>query len=71
MRSTFAFGVGAIIGAALATLFAPKIGKQIRESLEEVTGSIERGRAKVREIACEAIRVAEGEGSGSTCPGRR
>ena len=59
MRSTVAFGVGAIIGAGLAILFAPKIGKQIQEGLDEVTGSIERGQAKVREIAVQAIRVAD------------
>ena len=59
MRSTVAFGVGAIIGAGLAILFAPRIGKQIQEGLEEVTGSIERGQAKVREIAGQAIRVAD------------
>jgi gas vesicle protein len=40
MKSTIAFGVGAAIGAGLVVIFAPKIGKQIRESLEEVTGSI-------------------------------
>jgi gas vesicle protein len=59
MKATIAFGIGAAIGAGLATIFAPKIGKQIREGLEEVTGSIERGQAKVREIAVEAIRVAD------------
>ena len=59
MRSTFAFGVGAIIGAALATLFAPRIGKQIREGLEDVTDGLERGQAKVREIADQAIQVAD------------
>jgi gas vesicle protein len=59
MKSTIAFGVGAAIGAGLAIIFAPKIGKQIREGLEEVTDSIERGEAKVREIAVEAIRVAD------------
>jgi gas vesicle protein len=59
MKSTIAFGLGAVIGAGLAILFAPKIGKQIQERLEEVTGSIERGQAKVREIAVQAIRVAD------------
>ena len=59
MRATFAFGVGAVIGAALATLFAPRIGKQIREGLEDVTGGLERGQAKVREIADQAIQVAD------------
>jgi len=59
MKSTIAFGLGAVIGAGLAMLIAPKIGKQIREGLEEVTDTIERGQAKVREIAVEAIRVAD------------
>jgi gas vesicle protein len=59
MRSAISFGVGAVIGAGLAIFFAPQIGKQIREGLEEVTGSIERGQAKVREIAGQAIRVAD------------
>jgi gas vesicle protein len=59
MKSIITFGLGAVIGAGLAILFAPKIGKQIREGLEEVTGSIERGQAKVREIAVQAIRVAD------------
>ena len=59
MKSTIAFGVGAIIGAGVAIFFAPKISNQIREGLEEVTDSIERGQAKVREIAGEAIRVAD------------
>jgi gas vesicle protein len=59
MKSVIAFGVGAVVGVGLAILFAPKIGKQIREGLEEVTGSIERGQAKVREIAVQAIRVAD------------
>ena len=59
MRSTVAFGVGAVIGAGLAIFFAPKIGKQIREGLEDVTGGLERGQAKVREIADQAIQVAD------------
>jgi gas vesicle protein len=60
MRSTIAFGVGAVIGAGLAMFFAPKSGEQMREALaEKVTGSIERGQAKAREIAGQAIRVAD------------
>jgi gas vesicle protein len=59
MRATFAFGVGAVIGAALATLFAPRIGKQIREGLEDVTGGLERGQARVREITDQALQVAD------------
>jgi gas vesicle protein len=60
MRSVIAFGVGAVIGAGLAMFFAPKSIEQIREGLaDKVTGSIERGQAKVREIAGQAIRVAD------------
>ena len=33
MRSTVAFGVGAIVGAGLAMLFAPKSIEQIRKGL--------------------------------------
>jgi gas vesicle protein len=61
MRSTtIAFGVGAVIGAGLAMFFAPKSGDKIREALaDKVTGSIERGQAKAREITGQAIRVAD------------
>ena len=60
MRSVLAFGVGAVIGAGVAMLFAPKSIEKIREGLaDKVTGSIERGQAKVREIAGQAIRVAD------------
>ena len=59
MKSVIAFGVGAVVGAGLAILYAPTIGDRIQEGLEEVTGSIERGQAKVHEMAGEAIRVAD------------
>ncbi len=60
MRSALAFGVGAVIGAGVAILFAPKSIEQIREGLTgKVTDSIERGQAKVREIAGKAVRVAD------------
>jgi gas vesicle protein len=61
MRSTtIAFGVGAVIGAGLVMFFAPKSGEKIREALaDKVTGSIERGQAKAREITGHAIRVAD------------
>jgi len=60
MKSTTAFAVGAAIGAGLATLFAPKSGERLREDLAgKVTGSVERGQAKAREIADKAIRVAD------------
>lgn len=60
MRSAIAFSVGAVIGVGLTVLFAPKSIEQIREGLaDKVTGSIERGQAKVREIAGGAIRMAD------------
>jgi gas vesicle protein len=59
MKSVIAFGVGAVVGAGLAIFYAPRIGDRIQEGLEEVTGSIERGQAKVHEMAGEAIRVAD------------
>ena len=60
MRSTIAFGVGAVVGAGLAMFFAPKFGDKIREGLaDKVTGSIERGQARIREFTGQAIRVAD------------
>jgi gas vesicle protein len=60
MKATIAFGVGAVIGAGLAMFFAPKSAEKIREALaDKVTGSIERGQAKAREITGQAIRVAD------------
>jgi gas vesicle protein len=60
MRSTVAFGVGAVVGAGLAMLFAPKSIEHIRKGLAgKVIDSIERGQAKVHEITSQAIRVAD------------
>ena len=66
MRSTISFGdglsfgVGLVIGAGVAMLFAPKYIGQMREDLTgKVTGSIERGQAKIRNITGQAIRVAD------------
>jgi gas vesicle protein len=60
MRSAIAFGAGAVIGAGVAMLFAPKSIEQVREGLaDKVTGSIERGQARIRSIAGQAIRVAD------------
>jgi gas vesicle protein len=60
MKSTIAFGVGAVIGAGVAMLFAPRSIEQVREGLAgKITGSIERGQARVREIAGQAIRVVD------------
>jgi gas vesicle protein len=59
MKSATTLVVGAMIGAGLAMLFAPRITK-IGGSLEnKVTDSIERGQAKVREITSQATRVAD------------
>jgi gas vesicle protein len=60
MRSAIAFVIGAALVAGLAMFFAPKSIEQIREGLAgKLTGSIERGQAKVREIAGGAVRVAD------------
>jgi gas vesicle protein len=59
MKSVIAFGVGAVVGVGLAIFYAPRIGDRIQERLEEVSGSIERGQAKVHDMAGEAIRVAD------------
>jgi gas vesicle protein len=60
MRSAIAFVIGATLGAGLVMFFAPKSIEQIREGLaSKVTGSIERGQAKVHEITGQAIRVAD------------
>ena len=59
MKSIIAFGVGAVVGVGLAMFYAPRIGDRIQERLEEVSGSIERGQAKVHDMAGEAIRVAD------------
>jgi gas vesicle protein len=58
MKSVIAFGLGAVVGAGLAIFYAPRIGDRIQKGLEEVSGSIERGQAKVHDMAGEAIRVA-------------
>ena len=59
MRLATTFAVGVVIGAALATLFAPRIN-EIRGSLEnKMNDSVERGQATVREITGQAIRVAD------------
>lgn len=59
MKLTTALGFGAAIGAGLAIIFVPRIKKQIQETLKEATGSIERGQARVHEIAGQAIRIAD------------
>ena len=60
MRSTIAFGIGAVVGAGLAMLFRPKSIELIRQDLaNRVNGSLEREQAKVREITSQAIRVAD------------
>jgi gas vesicle protein len=60
MKATVAFGVGAAIGAGLAMFFTPKSGEKIRQAVaDKVTGGIERGQAKARRIADQAIRVTD------------
>ena len=60
MRSTIAFGIGAVVEAGLAMLFRPKSIELIRQDLaNRVNGSLEREQAKVREITSHAIRVAD------------
>ena len=59
MKSIIAFGVGAVVGVGLAMFYAPRIGDGIQERLEKLSGSIERGQAKVHDMAGEAIRVAD------------
>ena len=51
MKAITAFGVGTVVGAAIATLFAPKSGEETLADLTNIAnGSIERGTAKAREI---------------------
>ena len=57
MKYAVAFGVGAVVGAGVALLFAPKYAER-KNWAAGVTGSIERGRAKAHEFADQAIRVA-------------
>jgi len=60
MKSTVAFSVGAIVGAGLAMLLRPKSIELMREGLaDKISGALERGQAKVREITSKAIRVTD------------
>lgn len=59
MKATTAFGVGAVIGAALAVLLAPRTAKRVREGLEDVTSGLERGQARLRDIADQALQVTD------------
>jgi gas vesicle protein len=56
MRFLFGFILGAIAGAAWATLMAPAPGRETRQRLEEVWR--ERTSEETRELAQEAIRRA-------------
>jgi gas vesicle protein len=52
VKAITAFGVGTLIGATVAILFAPKSGEETLAHLTaRVDDSIERGTAKAREIA--------------------
>jgi gas vesicle protein len=51
MKTITAFGVGTVVGAAIAILFAPKSGEETLADLTNIAnGGIERGTAKAREI---------------------
>jgi gas vesicle protein len=59
MKAITALGVGTLIGAAIAIVFAPKSGKEtVADLTDRVNDSIERGTAKVREIARQTSEVA-------------
>lgn len=60
MRLPVAFGIGVALGAAVAIVFAPKINENVRRPLiDKLNRGIERGQAKVHEIASQIIRAAE------------
>jgi gas vesicle protein len=59
MKAITALGVGTLIGATVAILFAPKSGEETLAHLtDRVNDSIERGTAKAREIARQKNEVA-------------
>lgn len=58
MKYAVAFGVGAVVGAGIAMLVAPRYTER-KDFAASVTGGIERGRAKAREIADQVIRIAD------------
>jgi gas vesicle protein len=59
MKAITALGVGTLIGATVAILFAPKSGEETLAHLtDRVNDSIERGTAKAREIARQTNEVA-------------
>lgn len=58
MKAITALGVGTLIGAAIAVLFAPKSGEETLADLAgRVNDSIERGTVKAREIAGQTTEV--------------
>jgi gas vesicle protein len=60
MKAITAIGVGTFIGAAIAILFAPKSGEATLADLtDRVNDSIERGTAKVREIARQTSKLKD------------
>jgi gas vesicle protein len=60
MKAITALGVGTFIGAAIAILFAPKSGEATLADLtDRVNDSIERGTAKVREIARQTTKLKD------------
>jgi gas vesicle protein len=59
MKAITALGIGTVIGAAIAVLFAPKSGEETLADLaRRVNDSIERGTAKAPEIASQTTEVA-------------
>jgi len=59
MKAITALGVGTLVGATVAILFAPKSGKVMLADLtDRVNDSIERGTDKALEIARETTEVA-------------
>jgi gas vesicle protein len=59
MKAITALGVGTFIGAAIAMLFAPKSGEEtVADLADRVNDSIERGRAKAREVARQTTEIA-------------
>lgn len=54
------FLFGALVGAAVALLFAPKSGEELREHLsDQVNDSIERGKDAARKISRRARELSD------------
>lgn len=54
------FVLGAVVGAAMALVFAPKSGEEFREDLSDrVNASIERGKHAARKVSRRARELGE------------